>query len=1001
MFPRKRPMSVLVRVLLVVVFSLLTTIEDSLVLAQGDDGTASRDPFVEDLLERMTVAEKVGQLFTITFEGNHPDAQSAIANLLVNYKVGGVVLRETDHNFTNDQPVAPQVVALNQALQQWAAIESLPISITSAPTATITQTATVTTTAAVTETVTTTPTLALAPEPTLVADDTLSPTMGITATPAITELERRENFVPLFIAVEHEGNGYPYTHLQNGLTAIPDNMAIGATWNPENAQIVGQIVGRELSALGVNMLLGPSLDVLERPRPERSSGLGTQCFGGDPYWVGIMGQAYIRGVHAGSEGQLATVARHFPGLGGSDRRVNQEVASVQKSLQELTSVELVPFFKVAQQGQEDNLGVTDALMTAHVRFRGVRSTKPVSFDAEAIHLLMSLPELAGWRQGGGVIVSDALGVPAVRKYYDPYLKTFNHRYIAQQAFNAGNDILFLSQFALDDSWDAHYRNIIDTIEFFQEQYEMDLSFQARVDDAVRRILTLKHRLYPEFSLVSASPDLKQAEAVLGKGTAAVVRIARESVTLLAPQSTDRLPAPPTPTEDVVIFVDDRQGSDCPDCTPYYLIDPLSIKRTLVRSYGPQASGRIDPDRIYSFTFTDLKRYLLEPDKYPELVAVLNERLARADWLLFAMLDVDTEQYPESDAVKIFLALRDDALQGKKVVVLAYGAPYYLDTTEVSKLSAYYGIYSRLPSFIDVSVSSLFQEFPPLGVSPVTVEGVNYSLFTQLEPNWELIEVHQRDVPAAGEEASQPIELIKGDKLQLATSVILDRNGNPVADGTPIEFRFFYPEEKLESRQTAVTVGGVAFTEYALDRVGRLEISVTGSERRLVVIVPEDERVEFQTAVPPTATPTQTPTATPTQTPTATPTATSTLTPSPTSTATLTPTPTPTPIPPKRVSGKTLFAASLEIGGIGIAAFLIVMGKGNNASHAMRWGLLCVVGGLTGYNVYALGIPVAMKARHVSEQWGVLLVTSLGCLLAILGGALWAFIGQQVRQARSR
>ena len=39
------------------------------------------------------------------------------------------------------------------------------------------------------------------------------------------------------------------------------------------------------------------------------------------------------------------------------------------------------------------------------------------------------------------MISDALGVPAVRRYYDPQLQNFPHRQVAQDAFLAGNDLL--------------------------------------------------------------------------------------------------------------------------------------------------------------------------------------------------------------------------------------------------------------------------------------------------------------------------------------------------------------------------------------------------------------------------------------------------------------------------------------------------------------------------------------------------------------------------------
>ena len=53
-------------------------------------------------------------------------------------------------------------------------------------------------------------------------------------------------------------------------------MAIGATWKTELAQQVGSVLGSELSALGFNLLLGPSLDVVESPNPSARSDRGTQ-----------------------------------------------------------------------------------------------------------------------------------------------------------------------------------------------------------------------------------------------------------------------------------------------------------------------------------------------------------------------------------------------------------------------------------------------------------------------------------------------------------------------------------------------------------------------------------------------------------------------------------------------------------------------------------------------------------------------------------------------------
>jgi Flp pilus assembly protein protease CpaA len=284
---------------------------------------------------------------------------------------------------------------------------------------------------------------------------------------------------------------------------------------------------------------------------------------------------------------------------------------------------------------------------------------------------------------------------------------------------------------------------------------------------------------------------------------------------------------------------------------------------------------------------------------------------------------------------------------------------------------------------------------------VTVQGINYNLFVQMEPDpSQVIHVHLDGLPDIESQGTpQPLEVKKGDKLQLATSVILDRNGNPVPDGTPIEFRFFYPDEKLETRLVAVTVGGVAVIDFVLDRAGSLEISVIGSEAILRAQVPEEEAVEFQTVVPPTATltPTATPTPTPTSTPTLepTPTATPTLRP----TATLTPTTTPTLVPTKRVTGRALSVALLEVMAIGLAVLLVLISRGLAVGQAMRWSLICVIGGLVGYNLYALGWLGTLRASRYSRQWGAVLITTLGSALAGGLGALGLYLWRRVQDRR--
>ncbi|NLE77708.1 MAG: hypothetical protein GX605_13275, partial [Chloroflexi bacterium] len=440
-----------------------------------------RDPKIVDLISRMSVEEKVGQLFLVTFVGSAVDPESDIARLIQDYHVGGVVLLSSNRNFANQDDTPSAVASLANQLQ----------------------------------------------------------TLALTAAPVVTEtmvLPSAPVRLPLFVAIDHEGDGWPYTRITNGLTPLPSAMAIGATWDPGEAYSMGAITGQELRALGINMLLGPSLDVLSNPHPLSGGDLGTRTFGGDPFWVGRMGSAYLQGVHEGSQGRVAAIAKHFPGHGESDRRADEEAATVQKSLQQLYQIELVPFFASTRLSSVDADTISDGLMSSHIRYRGLQGnirqlTPPISFASE-LQSLMDLPEFSPWRSHGGLLVSDALGVRAVRRYYDPQEATFPQRRIAYEAFLAGNDLLLLSQFALGDSWADQMENMVLAITFFQERYRADADFRKRVDAALYRIVLLKRRLHPSSALDDVLVRPEEAGQAVGNARDAVVDVAKKGFSLV-------------------------------------------------------------------------------------------------------------------------------------------------------------------------------------------------------------------------------------------------------------------------------------------------------------------------------------------------------------------------------------------------------------------------------------------------------------------------------------
>ena len=78
------------------------------------------------LLGQMSDAAKVGQLFIVTFPGTDVEEGSAVAELIRDYHIGGVLLRPENGNIANDGDAPTQVASLVSQLQRaaWDAVRT-------------------------------------------------------------------------------------------------------------------------------------------------------------------------------------------------------------------------------------------------------------------------------------------------------------------------------------------------------------------------------------------------------------------------------------------------------------------------------------------------------------------------------------------------------------------------------------------------------------------------------------------------------------------------------------------------------------------------------------------------------------------------------------------------------------------------------------------------------------------------------------------------------------
>ncbi len=931
------------------IFPILMLLSLILSIHPGDQVSASsshqQDPILvraQQMLAQMSSEERVGQLFLITFKGSTVEKDSQIYDLIVHHHIGGVMLLSGNDNFVATPNTASSAFELITQLQntEWMASRASSGSDSA---------------------------------------ETPLPYPVPTLTPA--------NYIPLFVGIAQNGDGYPNDQILTGLTQLPSLLALGATWEPTLAEQAGSVVGQELSALGFNFFVGPSLDVLESPEATLGNGLEANIFGGDPYWVGTMGSAYITGLHSGSDGRMVVIADHFPGRGSADRPAGQEPATVRKGLEELKKIELAPFFTVTGNASTAQ-STTDGLIVSHIRYQGfqgnIRSTtRPVSFDPQALSQILSLPAFSSWRQNGGLMVSDDLGSPTVRSFYDPGGQSFQARLVARDAFLAGNDLLYTGNIVSSDM-PNNYSTLVQIIDFFTQKYSEDTAFAKRVDDAVTRILAVKYRLYSYFSPNLVIPPASGL-ALLNQtqSQAITAEVARQSATLVSPDSLDLetvLPNPPGIHDQLVFLTDTRPQSQCMKCGEEPMLAVDALQKVIMRLYGPQSGGQMLAGRMISYTFDSLAAILPDGTGNVNLEASLNQ----ATWVIINMLDAEPGQQ-QTLLLRRFLSERQDLFRDKHVIVFAFNAPYYLDATAISELTAYYCLFSKSAPFVEVAARLLFRELTPVGILPVSVAGIGYDLLsaTAPDPNQEIslsLDMPSVSTPATGTRTPQPTSTPNfsvGQTVSVRTGVIVDRNGHPVPDGTEVEFTIqMSGGGGLFQQITATTSQGIASAPFNIPQAGLLEIRATSDPAIKSVTL----RLDVSSGIITIATPTEIS--------------------QPTSTPTITPTATPEPTSPLK-KGYPGFGGWISmvivLSGLGYLAYWL-----GERFITRRWGVRCsmcvMLGGLITYTYLAMRLPGATTYLQGNGWLGIMGVVLTGALIG--GGSAYTWY-RLVRESKKQ
>lgn len=266
--------------------------------------------------------------------------------------------------------------------------------------------------------------------------------------------------LPVFLGVDEEGGRVARIagNAEFGVTNVGDMATIGATGDPQNAYNAGTVIGAYLSELGFNVDFAPVADILTNPD---NTVIGDRSFGSDPQLVASMVTSELQGL---SDAGILGAVKHFPGHGGTAGDSHNGAVSVDKTLEELTAQEFVPFQNAINAG-------VPFVMVGHISVPNVTGDNtPATLSGRMITEI-----LRGQMGYNGIVITDGMNMQAVTSSY-------NSDTAAVMAVQAGVDMILMP-----GNFEMAYNGVLEAV-------RNGTITEERINESVVRIVTAKLRM---------------------------------------------------------------------------------------------------------------------------------------------------------------------------------------------------------------------------------------------------------------------------------------------------------------------------------------------------------------------------------------------------------------------------------------------------------------------------------------------------------------------------
>jgi beta-N-acetylhexosaminidase len=470
---------------------------------------------------------------------------------------------------------------------------------------------------------------------------------------------QREAAIPILVAADFEGGpGQQVT----GASEFPANMAFAAAGSEDLVYRAAAAAAVEGRAMGIHLTYTPVVDIAWRPDNPAES---VRSFGGDLDLLGRMVRAYVRGYH---ENGMLTTAKHFPGRGDVEKMPGRPGWSwIDKPAEAVEAQEFTAFRRAIEAG-------VDFVMSEHIAVPSAAGGSDLPASVEKKLATGWLREKLGFK---GLLTTDDL-------WYDHVIGRFGAEEVALKAFEAGHDIILKP------------KDPAATIAAMAAAVKSGRIGERRIDESVRKLLTLKARLgLHRNRLVDPS---RIGESVGTRAHLALIQeVADRSLTLLANDGV--LPLPPVRLAKAVNIAVQKVADDP---------SPAALAAKLAAAFPGIGSFQLRPD--------------MDPALYDRILQAASE----CDTVILSLFVPrtrlgDAAPFREADLALIRTII---AAKPKGVIAMAYGNPHLLrKIPEVPAFLLGYGErgwFGNQAAYFDSFIKVLKGELKPSGKLPVKV-----------------------------------------------------------------------------------------------------------------------------------------------------------------------------------------------------------------------------------------------------------------------------------------